>query len=239
MALAAAAAGATVVITGRTAASLEAVQADAERQGLAGRIVPVVADLASEADMELALARLEAEAGGVHGWVNNAYSGVSELLGALTREGVEATLEMGLAAVMVLMDRVAARMADAGGGSIVNIASMYGMVSPDPAAYAAHGRFHNPPAYGAAKAGLIQLTRYAAVHLASQGVRVNCVSPGPFPSPAVQAEPGFVEVLAERVPLGRIGQPDEIAPPVLFLLGAGASYITGHNLVVDGGWTIW
>ena len=130
-------------------------------------------------------------------------------------------------------------MRSAGAGSIVNVASMYGIVSPQPAAYAGSPDFHNPPAYGAAKAGVIQYTRYAAVHLAPDGVRVNAISPGPFPSPSVQEDPAFIAGLAARVPLGRIGRPEDLVGPLVFLLSDASRYVTGHNLVVDGGWTIW
>jgi gluconate 5-dehydrogenase len=131
----------------------------------------------------------------------------------------------------------AARMAD--GGAILNVASMYGLVSPQPDAYRAHPAFHNPPAYGAAKAGVIAFTRYAAVHLASRGIRVNAIAPGPFPSGAAADDATFVAELARRVPLGRIGTPDELGAAAVLLLSPGASYITGQTVAIDGGWTAW
>ena len=124
-------------------------------------------------------------------------------------------------------------------GSILNIGSMYGIVSPDPDAYKNTPQFNNPPFYGAAKAGLIQLTKYAACYLAQYEIRVNSISPGPFPKEEVQLEKAFIDELKSRVPLGRIGQPKELVGPVIFILSDGASFITGHNLVVDGGWTAW
>jgi gluconate 5-dehydrogenase len=116
-------------------------------------------------------------------------------------------------------EAAAKRMIAAGqGGSIVNLSSMYGMVSPQPDTYAAYPQFHNPPAYGAAKAGVIEFTRYAACHLAKHNVRVNCVSPGPFPTDEVRSESAFIDELERRVPLGRVGSANELAGPVAFLL---------------------
>ncbi len=125
------------------------------------------------------------------------------------------------------------------GSSIINISSMYGMVSPDFRIYNGFEQFMSPPHYGAAKAGVIQLTRYYAIKLANKGIRVNCISPGPFPSKFVQKFDGFVENLKSKVPLGRIGEPKELKGALVFLASDASSFITGHNLVVDGGWTIW
>jgi gluconate 5-dehydrogenase len=124
-------------------------------------------------------------------------------------------------------------------GSIVNIASMYGIVSPDFRAYENDADLLNPPNYGAAKAGIIQLTRYYAVYFAKDDIRVNCVSPGAFPSYDIKKRQNFIKKLSDRIPIGRIGNPEELGGAVVFLSSEASSYITGQNLVVDGGWTAW
>lgn len=123
-------------------------------------------------------------------------------------------------------------------GNVINIASMYGMVSPNPKLYEGNS-YDNPANYGTGKAALLQLTRYAAVHLADKCIRVNAISPGPFPSSEVQNNEVFIDRLKQQVPLHRIGRPDELKGAVVFLASDAASFVTGHNLVVDGGWTIW
>lgn len=123
--------------------------------------------------------------------------------------------------------------------SVINIASMYGTVSPDPSIYGDSG-LNSPPAYGPAKAALIQLTRYMACHWGADGIRVNAIAPGPFPRDEFQrAQPAFVERLKAKVPLKRIGQAHEIGGAVTFLASDAASYVTGAVLPVDGGWTAW
>ena len=126
-----------------------------------------------------------------------------------------------------------------GGASVVNISSMYGSVSPDPAIYGDSG-LNSPPEYGAAKAGMLQLTRHLAVHLAPRQVRVNALSPGPFPREMFRAnQPQFCATLASKVPLQRLGQADELLGPLIFLSSSASSYVTGMNMPVDGGWTAW
>lgn len=124
-------------------------------------------------------------------------------------------------------------------GNILSIASMYGHVAPDYRLYDSE-RFANPPSYGAAKAGILQLTRYLASFLSPHGIRANCISPGPFPFQSTQQEnPDFIARLGAKNPLGRIGAPHELKGAAVLLCSAAGSYMTGQNLCVDGGWGVW
>jgi gluconate 5-dehydrogenase len=121
---------------------------------------------------------------------------------------------------------------------IINVSSMYGLVAPDFEAYKDFPEFINPPHYGASKAGVIQLTKYYASLLGRKGIRVNAVSPGPFPNPLVQIKKEFIRELEKRTLLNKIGSPDELAGIFVFLCSDAARYITGQNFCVDGGWTV-
>jgi NAD(P)-dependent dehydrogenase (short-subunit alcohol dehydrogenase family) len=124
-------------------------------------------------------------------------------------------------------------------GNILNIASMYGYLAPDYRLYDSE-KYANPPSYGAAKAGIIQLTKYLASFLAPDGIRVNAISPGPFPFESTQQEnPAFIARLAAKNPLNRVGKPHEIKGIAALLCSEAGSYITGQNICVDGGWGIW
>jgi len=123
-------------------------------------------------------------------------------------------------------------------GTVINISSMYGMVAPDFSVYESAPANTNPPHYSAAKAGLLQLSRYLASWLGGENIRVNSISPGPFPSPEVAKNNTFIEALAKRTALKRVGDPKDLQGAIIWLCSDASSFVTGQNIVVDGGWTI-
>jgi NAD(P)-dependent dehydrogenase (short-subunit alcohol dehydrogenase family) len=180
-----------------------------------------------------------AERGAPDGYVNLTTATTAKKMENLTADDFDQVNHGGLTATFMLTRAIGREMAAAHKGSIVLFSSMYGSVSPYPEVYL-DPMNKNPIEYGIGKAGIIQMTRYLAVHWAKSGVRCNCISPGPFPNPEVQKNhTAFVDRLAGKSPMGRVGQAEEIAGSVAFLLSGASSYITGHDLPVDGGWTIW
>ena len=121
---------------------------------------------------------------------------------------------------------------------IINVSSMYGTVAPDFNIYSGFEQYTNHPAYGAAKAGVNQLTKYFASSLAQHNILVNTVSPGAFPSESVQKSRGFIDNLSKKSLLGRIGKPDDLKGVFVFLSSEASNFITGQNITVDGGWTV-
>lgn len=119
--------------------------------------------------------------------------------------------------------------------SIIMLGSMYGMVGSYPDAYNGICAA-SPVAYHALKGGIIHMTRHLAVYWAKDGVRVNCLSPGPFPAGDTDE---LVERLCAKSPMGRMGNPHELKGATVFLASDASSYVTGQNLAVDGGWTAW
>lgn len=128
-------------------------------------------------------------------------------------------------------------------GSIINISTMYATVAPNPHLYE-ETAFINPPGYSAAKAGMLAFTRYVASFWGKYGIRANAILPGPFSNTedegpnSVKKGDFFLNRLANRTTLGRIGQPIELVGALLFLASDASSFVTGHALAVDGGWTI-
>ena len=203
------------------------------------KFIPVSVDVRNEKEIESFIRKNINKYGVPDGLVVLTFGSSTKSLEELSGEDFDVANHMGLTATFLISRAVAIEMAEKGKGSVVLFSSMYGMVSPHPEIYKSPMNV-NPIEYGTGKAGIIQMTRYFAVYFAKKGVRFNCISPGPFPNPSVQKEfPDFMERLEQKVPMGRIGRPKEIAGAVVFLLSDLASYITGHNLVIDGGWTCW
>jgi NAD(P)-dependent dehydrogenase (short-subunit alcohol dehydrogenase family) len=196
-------------------------------------------DIANVAECEKAISGWMQEKGVPHGLVNLTAFSTSKILEDLTAADFDTVNHGGLTATFMLARSVGSAMAALSRGSIVLFSSMYGSVSPNPDVYQLPMN-KNPVEYGVGKAGIIQMTRYLAVHWGKANVRCNCISPGPFPNPDVQQNhPDFIQRLSGKSPMGRVGQAPEIAGSVAFLLSDASSYITGHNLAVDGGWTSW
>jgi len=148
-------------------------------------------------------------------------------------------LEVNTLGVFLVCQVVGARMVAAGRGSIINIGSLYAGVSPDQRFYdhiAGDVPFLKPPAYGASKAAVINLTRYLATLWAPRGVRVNALSPGGVLG---GQDEEFKRKFCSRVPMGRMARAEDLRGPLLFLASSASSYVTGTELLVDGGYTAW
>jgi NAD(P)-dependent dehydrogenase (short-subunit alcohol dehydrogenase family) len=171
--------------------------------------------------------------------VNMTYQHTKSSMERLTAAEWNEAIGVTLTGAFVVTREVGRVMGEQGGGSIIHFSSMYGIVSPDPRMYPPTQRM-NPVDYGVAKAGILQLVRYQAVVLAPNRVRVNAVAPGPFPFPTTHGTDGqFMARLKDKVPMGRVGKPEEITGAIVFLASDAASFITGTNITVDGGWTAW
>jgi NAD(P)-dependent dehydrogenase (short-subunit alcohol dehydrogenase family) len=236
-----ASAGAHVWLAGRNEGNLRNLQGAICAAG--GQASVAVVDLRDDSSVHSFTRMLGDNLQALHGLVNNAYGGETGTIETTTalqfadayRVSVIASAEL----VRQLLPLIKNAASNDGDAAVLNVCSMYGMVSPDQSIYGDSG-MNSPPHYGAAKGGLIQYTRYAACHLAPFGVRVNAISPGPFPPDSFkETKPEFHDALAGKVPLKRIGHPDELAGAVIFLCSPASSYVTGINLPIDGGWTAW
>jgi gluconate 5-dehydrogenase len=182
---------------------------------------------AAEAMVAAALARF----GRVDVLVNNAGIRCRKPFGTFTRADFTGLLEVNLAAAFFASQAVLPVMRAQGGGRIIHVASQMGRVAAEDNAL-----------YGMSKAALIQLTKSMAFELAKEGIQVNSVSPGPIATEynivSYGRIPGRTEQMTARVPLGRMGEPAEVAEAIAFLATAAGRFIQGHDLVVDGGYTI-
>jgi NAD(P)-dependent dehydrogenase (short-subunit alcohol dehydrogenase family) len=223
---------------------------EAKFPGLSDRIKVFHASVQDKAALEAATEALIATWGVPHVLINNAGidskpSGLADQNGPFEtypREYWDEIIDVNLTGVMQCCQVVGAHMAASGRGSIINVGSMYGMVSPNQALYAYREKRDGVPfikavSYAASKAGVLNLTRYLATYWASKNVRVNTVTFGGVKT--ANFDPEFIEAFLQRVPLGRQAEIDEFNGVVQFLSSDASTYMTGSNVVVDGGFTAW
>jgi NAD(P)-dependent dehydrogenase (short-subunit alcohol dehydrogenase family) len=203
-------------------------------------------DITSRASIEAAATAVAAEMRTPSVLVNNAgvdqppdSPGGRHHLDQLPIDQFRRMVEVNLLGTFQVIQVFGERMAAAGGGSIVNIGSLYASVSPDPHFYehlAGNAPFIKSPAYGASKAGVVSLSKFFATHWAGRGIRVNTLSPGGV---LAGQDEQFKAKYGARVPLRRMAQAGDLTGPLVFLASRASSYVTGHELRVDGGFTAW
>lgn len=187
-------------------------------------------DVTAEAEVEHAFSRIGEASSAIAGLVNAA--GIGGEPGDVTRTTPSQwrrTIDVNLTGAFLVSRSAIPLLKTAGGGSIVQISSQLGLVGAK-----------GSPAYGASKGGLIALGRSMALDHAVDGIRVNTVCPGPMDTPMFRSSSGpenLEHLIGERIPLGRIGRPEEVAALVEFLLGGEAEFMTGAVIPIDGGWT--
>ena len=232
-------AGATVYLNGRNEKNIEEIVRKLTAKGM--NVKPAIFDVTERDEIIQFLDNIEGDTLDII--INNAYAGIAGTVETASAENYESSYNISLIAThnLVQLALPYLRMAKTTNGDacVINIASMYGMVSPDLRIYDSK-EGSNPPFYGAAKAALIQWTKYAACEFAEEGIRFNSISPGAFPAKHVQTEnKPLVSKIVNKIPMARIGQPEDLVGPVLFLASSAANYVTAVNLPVDGGWTAW
>ena len=197
---------------------------------------PLILDVADPESVQNAFSKIKKVSGTLDILINNAGIAVFTPFEERTLDEFMNVFKINVGGTFLCIQAAAELMrAQKTEGSIINIGSIYGMVSGDPRIYTDCTR-KTAECYGSSKAAIIHISKYFAVHLAEFGIRVNCISPG-----GVFNNQGkdFVENYNYRTPMGRMANEVELAGAAIFLASAEASYITGQNIAVDGGWTAW
>lgn len=195
-------------------------------------------DITSEDSIGKAMETVISDNGGLDIMVNSAYPRTKDWGNKIEKVSLESwrnNVDSHMGGYFFCCRKAAEQMKQQGGGTIINLASIYGVVAPDFSIYEGT-EMTMPVAYSAIKGGIIALTRYIATYYAKYNVRANTVSPGGIFD---NQEETFVRRYSDKTPLGRMGSPSEVTGAVVFLASEASSYVTGQNLIVDGGWTAW
>lgn len=227
--------GATVYVLGRNKEKFSSIFVG--NDALGKQLFFEYCDIANTEDIVNAFRNVHSKTGKIDVLINNAVYSKGQSPENMSDEEWATGIDGTLSSVFRCMREVFPYFKEAKSGKIINVSSMYGVVAPQFEIYNEFPQFLNPPHYGAAKAGIIQLTKYYASYLGKWGVCVNAVTPGPFPSEPVQESTGFVKELEGKTSLNRIGKPEDLAGAFVFLASDTSNFITGQNIIVDGGWT--
>ncbi|WP_096189352.1 SDR family NAD(P)-dependent oxidoreductase [Evansella halocellulosilytica] len=230
-------AGANVYIVSRNEEKCQSLANKLTRHSK-GKIIGKGVDISDEQSIQSCIREIISDNQSIDILVNNAHFGSAGEVTTLTDEEWNYSIEGTINSVFRCTKAVLPNMVEQQNGTVINISSMYGVVSPDPRIYGDSG-LNNPPNYGAGKAAIIQFTKYIACHYGNQGIRANSISPGAFPNHEVQENQEFIQRLQEKNPLGRIGTPEDLKGVTVFLASRASDYVTGQNVCVDGGWTAW
>jgi len=194
-------------------------------------------DMTDPKSIDQLFTKIENDFGFIDILVNCAWSGKKNSFESISNEDWNYDIEVCLNGPFYVIKRATEALKKTK-GVILNTASMYGHVAPDYKLYEGNN-YTNPPSYGAAKAAIIQFTKYLASFLAPHGIRANCISPGPFPFGKTLEDQEFIKRLSQKSMLNRIGKPEDMKGVIAFLCSHASNYVTGQNIAIDGGWTSW
>lgn len=207
-------------------------------EGESAEIRYVYLDISSEDSIREAVATVTQNSGRIDILVNSAYPRTgdwNEKFEQVSFDSWKKNVDTHLGGYFLCCQKVAEVMKRQGGGVIINLASIYGSVAPDFSIYEGT-EMTMPVAYSMIKGGIIALTRYIATYYGRYNVRANSISPGGI----FDNQPhSFIEKYSRKNPLVRMGNPSEVVGAAIYLASGASSYVTGHNLIVDGGWTAW
>lgn len=229
--------GGKVICVCRNSVNIEIFKKQYDGSKYANNIMYITADAGNDEDISSVIKKGTDKFTKIDGWVNNFNDSIRVSGLNFDRKDVNSELSNLTNVLMATKFAVQYFTDNSIGGSIVNVSSIYGKVSPQPEIYSRNLDYFSPAAYGASKAGMIQFSKYAAIMAADNSVRVNSVVLGPFPTSQVQSDSIFSSKLVSKIPLKRFGKPQEASGTIAFLLGELSSYITGTEIIVDGGWT--
>lgn len=210
----------------------------AASERISDRELRMAVDITDSEQVKSASEEIRRSMGPVYGLINNAClqpEGFFRSMEEYSLETWRKVMAVNVDGLFICSQVFGREMADNGEGSIIHISSIYGISGPDFSLYKDLS-FNTPPSYAASKAAVLGLTRYMATYWGHRGVRVNAITPGGVQDGQPEI---FVNRYSKRTPLGRMAKTNEMDGAAIFLLSDASSYVTGHNLAVDGGWSVW